>query len=89
MYVSTFERTQGGAVMLFTNYIPLSRIVVPVVLVSFAIILSQISASAQSASFARTDYPILGNNHIVADLNGDGIPDLAGTGVKLRGGNVR
>ena len=67
--------------MLFRNYIPLSRIAVPVVLVSFALILSQISASAQSATFTRTDYPILGNNHIVADLNGDGIPDLAGTGL--------
>lgn len=67
--------------MLFTNYIPLSRIVFPVVLVSLSLVLSQISASAQSASFTRTDYPILGNNHIVADLNSDGIPDLAGTGL--------
>jgi len=50
-------------------------------MISFAIILSQITASAQSATFTRADYPILGNNHIVADLNGDGIPDLAGTGV--------
>lgn len=49
--------------------------------ISVAILLCQISASAQSASFTRTDYPTLGNNHIVADLNGDGIPDLAGTGV--------
>ena len=63
--------------MLFTNYIPLSRIV----LVSLSLVLFQISASAQTASFARTDYPILGNNHIVADLNADGIPDLAGTGL--------
>ena len=67
--------------MLSTNCIRLSRIVVPVVLVSFVLILSQISTSAQTATFTRTDYPLLGNNHIVADLNGDGIPDLAGTGV--------
>ncbi|HEU4837286.1 MAG TPA: VCBS repeat-containing protein [Pyrinomonadaceae bacterium] len=41
----------------------------------------QTIALAQSASFSRTDYPLLGNNHIVADLNGDGIPDLAGAGL--------
>lgn len=39
-----------------------------------------ICASAQSATFSRTDYPFLGNNHIVADFNADGIPDLAGCG---------
>lgn len=39
----------------------------------------QISATGQS--FSRTDYPLLGNNHIVADFNGDGIPDLAGVGL--------
>ena len=47
-------------------------------LISLAILLSQINTLAQT--FSRTDYPILGNNHIVADLNGDGIPDLAATG---------
>ena len=57
-------------------------------LTSLAIFLFQINAWAQSATFTRTDYPILGNNHIVADLNGDGIPDLAansaiGVGVML------
>lgn len=41
---------------------------------------AQIIVSAQTASFSRADYPLLGNNHIVADLNGDGIPDLAGAG---------
>lgn len=67
--------------MLSTTYIPTSRIVIALVFASFALLLSQTTASAQSASFTRTDYPIVGNNHIVADLNGDGIPDLAGTGV--------
>ena len=62
--------------MINTNYL---RCVRPA-LISLAILLLQINASAQSATFSRTDYPILGNNHIVADLNGDGIPDLAGTG---------
>ena len=38
-------------------------------------------ALAQSATFARTDYPFLGNDHIVFDLNNDGSMDLAGTGL--------
>src|SRR5688572_33451560 len=47
---------------------------------SLAIFLFQINAFAQSATFTRTDYPSLGNNHIVVDLNGDGILDLSATG---------
>lgn len=38
------------------------------------------SVFAQSASFARTDYPLLGNRNIVGDFNGDGKLDLAGAG---------
>ena len=49
-------------------------------LILLALLVLQINAFAQSATFTRTDYPILGNNHIVADLNGDSIPDLAATG---------
>jgi hypothetical protein len=56
------------------------KLTVSFALISFAIFLSQMNASAQSPTFTRTDYPILGNNHIVADLNGDSIPDLAATG---------
>lgn len=59
---------------------PNSRTIISVALFSIAILLFQVTASAQSASFTRTDYPTLGNNHIATDLNGDGIPDLAGTG---------
>ena len=49
-------------------------------------------AFAQSATFARTDYPFLGNDHIVFDLNRDGRMDLAGIGlttarVRLGNGN--
>ena len=66
--------------MLNRSNIRCLQISVSFVLMSLAIFLFQINASAQSASFSRTDYPILGNNHIVADLNGDGIPDLAATG---------
>lgn len=41
--------------------------------------LSAGSVFAQSPTFVRTDYPSLGNNHVVADFNGDGKPDLAGS----------
>jgi hypothetical protein len=64
---------------------PFSRPIVSVVLFSIAILLYQVTVSAQSATFSRTDYPILGNNHIAADLNGDGILDLAGTGTNAVG----
>jgi hypothetical protein len=38
------------------------------------------SASTQPATFTTLTYPLLGNNHIAADLNGDGKVDLAGAG---------
>ncbi|NWL77283.1 hypothetical protein DM872_10495 [Pseudomonas taiwanensis] len=37
-------------------------------------------ASTQAPSFTRTDYPFIGNNHVVGDFNGDGKLDLAGIG---------
>jgi len=37
--------------------------------------------SAQNATFTSQQYPLLGNTHIAADLNGDGKVDLAGAGV--------
>jgi hypothetical protein len=43
--------------------------------------LSVSNAFAQSATFARTDYPFLGNDHIVVDLNRDDRMDLAGIGL--------
>lgn len=36
------------------------------------------NAFAQSPTFARTDYPLIGNDHTVGDFNGDGRIDLAG-----------
>jgi hypothetical protein len=38
------------------------------------------SSLAQSATFNAQTYPLLGNNHVAADFNGDGRLDLAGTG---------
>jgi hypothetical protein len=40
------------------------------------------TAATQAPTFVRTDYPFLGNNHVVGDFNGDGSLDLAGTGGK-------
>jgi hypothetical protein len=37
--------------------------------------------SAQVATFTTQQYPLLGNTHIAADLNGDSRPDLAGAGL--------
>ena len=66
--------------MINRNYSRYLQSIVSLALISLAIFLYQTTASAQSATFTRTNYPLLGNNHIAADLNGDGIPDLAGTG---------
>ena len=40
------------------------------------------SASTQAPSFARSDHQQLGNNHVLADLNGDGRLDIAGIGAQ-------
>jgi hypothetical protein len=41
-----------------------------------------VAAPAQSPTFATRSYPLLGNSHVAADLNGDGKLDLAGSGAK-------
>jgi hypothetical protein len=56
-----------------------ARLLASVSLLSVTLLFSLVSALAQSPTFSRTDYPTVGNNHIVADFNGDGILDLAGT----------
>jgi hypothetical protein len=43
-----------------------------------AMTLSEVSA--QNATFTTQQYPLLGNTHIAADLNGNGKVDLAGAG---------
>jgi len=46
-----------------------------------AMTLSEVSA--QVATFTTQQYPLLGNTHIAADLNGDGKVDLAGSGANV------
>src|ERR1044072_4310286 len=65
--------------MAFQKHTSYARVIVSLVLFSFALFLNSINAFAQT--FSRTDYPLLGNNHIAVDVNGDGILDLVGTGV--------
>jgi hypothetical protein len=54
-----------------------ARSLVVLVLLATSPLLST-EAQAQSPTFARTDYPFLGNNIIAADFNNDGVLDLAG-----------
>jgi hypothetical protein len=67
--------------MLFT---PCKRTVrqlaVPSLVVLVMLLFAQ-TVFAQSPTFARTDYPLLGNTHIAADFNADGKQDLAGAGL--------
>ena len=53
--------------------------------VSLLLVTTNVGAASQSATFSTQTYPLLGNNHIAADLNGDGRLDLAGTGVNSAG----
>jgi hypothetical protein len=46
-----------------------------------AMTLSEVSA--QVATFTTQKYPLLGNTHTAADLNGDGKVDLAGNGANV------
>jgi len=46
-----------------------------------AMTLSEVSA--QNATFTTQKYPLLGNTHTAADLNGDGKVDLAGSGANV------
>lgn len=56
------------------------RLILLALLVGMFMPVSSVSA-AQTATFTTHSYPLLGNNHIAADLNGDGKLDLAGTGL--------
>jgi hypothetical protein len=66
---------------MFTNRLCSLRISIAFAFCVIGALFTQTTASAQSASFSRTDFPSLGNNHIAVDVNGDGILDLVGTGL--------
>lgn len=67
---------------MLNNRIRSTHLILLLSLLTAAISFSAVRVSAQSATFARTDYASLGNNHTLGDFNGDGIPDLAGTAAK-------
>jgi hypothetical protein len=50
-------------------------------LLAIVIHLVTVDAIAQTATFARSDYPFLGNDHIVVDVDRDGRADLVATGI--------
>jgi hypothetical protein len=78
--VAQFQEEESD-VMLFTNRKhPARQLAVPSLVVLLMLLFAQ-AVFAQSATFARTDYPLLGNTHIAADFNGDGRLDLAGAGL--------
>ena len=55
---------------------------------TIAMSLSVASVFAQSPTFARTDYPFIGQQ-VVGDFNGDGRPDLAGQAYLVQAVTVR
>jgi hypothetical protein len=59
-----------------------TALLVAVVLAATLVGAGSASASTQSPSFTRSDYQQLGNNHVLADFNGDGRLDLAGIGAQ-------
>ncbi|HVG30465.1 MAG TPA: FG-GAP-like repeat-containing protein [Pyrinomonadaceae bacterium] len=59
-----------------------ARALISTFIIALAASLCAASALAQSPTFGRTDYPLLGNNHVAADFNGDGRLDLAGSGAQ-------
>lgn len=50
------------------------------ILVGLVTFVGVVNVPAQTATFTTQKYPLLGNTHIAADLNGDGKVDLAGAG---------
>src|SRR5687768_8584575 len=66
--------------------------VITVIVIYVLLAAATVGAQGQSATFTTQSYPLLGNTHVAADLNGDGRLDLAGSGldaahVMLNNGN--
>ena len=57
-------------------------LMVAVILLASLVTSGPASAATTAPTFARSDYAFLGNNHVVADFNGDGSLDLAGNGAQ-------
>jgi hypothetical protein len=70
--------------MRYADHRQFAHIVSRLVLALITTLLCVSAASAQSATFVGRDYPEVGNNHVAADFNGDGKPDLAVTGTVVR-----
>ncbi|HUS16864.1 MAG TPA: VCBS repeat-containing protein, partial [Chloroflexia bacterium] len=50
-------------------------------IIALLLVAASAQAAATAATFTTQTYPLLGNTHVAADLNGDGRVDLAGSGV--------
>jgi hypothetical protein len=77
--------------MLQIRYVPVSQrrwwsvrhaLVVAALVGTGLVTFGAASAATTAPSFARSDHPFLGNNHVVGDFNGDGSLDLAGSGAQ-------
>jgi hypothetical protein len=55
-------------------------LVLAIVVVATLLAGSAATAATTAPTFARADYPLFGNNYVLADFNGDGSLDLAGAG---------
>src|SRR5687768_9798320 len=60
----------------------MKRFVLSAAFLSVPIVVGAVTAhgAGPPATFTTQTYPLLGNTHVAADLNGDGKPDLAGAG---------
>ena len=60
--------------------VPGIRLVLAIALLLAVGVVAAVRAATTAPTFATTSYPLLGNNHVAGDFNGDGSLDLAGAG---------